>query len=81
MTGLASLGYQYSLLLDQTFLKYCVSLVNIDDCWQISRIDGTIQPDPKHFPNGMKPLADYIHSKNLKFGLSSGLIYSLKIPH
>ena len=50
--------------------------MNIDDCWQISRIDGNIQADFQHFPSGMKALGDYLHSKNLKFGLSSGLIHS-----
>lgn len=53
-TGLREAGYQY---------------VNIDDCWQISRAaDGSIVADP-HFPNGIKPLADYVHSKGLKLGV------------
>jgi alpha-galactosidase len=44
----------------------------IDDCWQVSRDpQGNIVPDPKHFPSGMKALADYVHSKGLKFGLYS----------
>lgn len=44
----------------------------IDDCWQVSRDSlGFIQPDPKRFPSGMKALADYVHSKDLKFGLYS----------
>ena len=44
----------------------------IDDCWQIDRdAQGNILPDPKRFPSGMKALADYIHSKGLKFGLYS----------
>ena len=44
----------------------------IDDCWQIDRdAEGNIVPDPKRFPSGMKALADYIHSKGLKFGLYS----------
>ena len=47
--------------------------VNMDDCWQVSRdADGTIQADPKAFPSGIAALADYVHSKNLKFGLYSG---------
>ncbi|VAX21150.1 Alpha-galactosidase [hydrothermal vent metagenome] len=28
---------------------------------------GTWQPDPSRFPNGMKPVADVIHEKNMKF--------------
>jgi alpha-galactosidase len=44
----------------------------IDDCWQIDRdASGNIIPDPKRFPSGMKALADYVHSKGLKFGLYS----------
>ena len=44
--------------------------VNIDDCWQVERFpNGTIQPDPVRFPSGMKALADYAHSKGLKFGV------------
>jgi len=38
--------------------------------WQVQRrLDGTIIEDPVRFPSGMKALADYVHSKGLKFGL------------
>lgn len=54
-SGLAAAGYQY---------------VNLDDGWCVGRApDGTLIPDPTLFPNGMKPVADYIHSKGLKFGM------------
>ncbi len=44
----------------------------IDDCWQVSRDAGAnIVPDPQRFPNGMKALADYVHSLGLKFGVYS----------
>jgi alpha-galactosidase len=44
--------------------------VNIDDGWALERgLDGYIVPDPKKFPHGMKYLADYVHSKGLKFGI------------
>ena len=44
--------------------------VNIDDCWQVMRSpNGSINADPERFPGGMKALADYVHSKNLKFGV------------
>ena len=53
--GMKALGYEY---------------VNIDDCWQGQRdAQGVIQGD-QNFPD-MKALADYIHSKGLKFGLYS----------
>ena len=31
--------------------------------------DGTLIPDPKLFPNGLKPVFDYIHSQGLKAGI------------
>jgi alpha-galactosidase len=56
-SGMKDAGYQY---------------VVIDDCWQVDRDkNGIIVPDPQRFPNGMKALADYVHSKGLKFGLYS----------
>ena len=56
-SGMKDAGYEY---------------VVIDDCWQVSRnAEGNIVPDPQRFPSGMKALADYVHSKGLKFGLYS----------
>lgn len=45
----------------------------IDDCWSLRERgkDGRIVPDPEKFPNGMKAVADYVHSKGLKFGMYS----------
>ena len=44
----------------------------IDDCWHGARdAHGDIQADPKRFPSGIKALADYVHSKGLKFGIYS----------
>lgn len=45
----------------------------IDDCWSLKERDasGNLVPDPEKFPSGMKALADYIHSKGLKFGMYS----------
>ncbi|AOZ94796.1 alpha-galactosidase [Paenibacillus crassostreae] len=45
----------------------------IDDCWSLKDRDddGKLVADPIKFPNGMKALADYIHSKGLKFGMYS----------
>jgi len=46
--------------------------VVIDDCWQVGRDSmGFIIADPERFPSGIKALADYIHSKGLKFGIYS----------
>lgn len=56
-SGMKDAGYQY---------------VVIDDCWQLNRDSlGFIQADPVAFPSGIKVLADYIHSKGLKFGIYS----------
>jgi alpha-galactosidase len=56
-TGMHDAGYEY---------------IVIDDCWQVSRDSlGFIVADPKRFPSGIKALADYIHSKGLKFGIYS----------
>ncbi|XKL64048.1 hypothetical protein PGB90_004134 [Kerria lacca] len=45
--------------------------VIIDDCWleKNRTTDGKLQADKKRFPNGMKHLSDYVHSKGLKFGI------------
>ena len=45
----------------------------IDDSWSLpSRdADGNLVADPKKFPHGMKAVADYVHSKGLKFGMYS----------
>jgi len=54
-TGMSKLGYEYIVL---------------DDCWQSARKgDGTIIADSTMFPSGIKNLADYVHSKGLKFGI------------
>jgi alpha-galactosidase len=46
--------------------------VVIDDCWHGKRDDlEFIHPDPQRFPSGIKALADYVHSKGLKFGIYS----------
>ncbi|HWU48371.1 MAG TPA: glycoside hydrolase family 27 protein [Asticcacaulis sp.] len=56
-SGMKDAGYRY---------------VIIDDCWQVGRDDaGNIVADPVKFPSGIKALADYIHSKGLKFGIYS----------
>ncbi len=55
--GMKDAGYEY---------------VVIDDCWQVGREnDGTIIVDKEKFPNGIKALAGYVHSKGLKFGIYS----------
>jgi alpha-galactosidase len=56
-SGMKDAGYQY---------------IVIDDCWQVSRDpSANIVADPQRFPNGIKALADYVHSLGLKFGIYS----------
>ncbi len=57
-SGLKDAGYEYII---------------IDDCWSEKQRDanGRLVPDKNKFPEGMKSLADYIHSKGLKFGMYS----------
>lgn len=45
----------------------------IDDCWSEKQRDsnGRLVPDRWKFPEGIKPVADYVHSKGLKFGMYS----------
>ena len=56
-SGMKDAGYTYLVL---------------DDGWMTMERDsitGDLIPDPKKFPDGMKAVADYVHSKGLKFGL------------
>ena len=55
-SGLKAAGYQY---------------INIDDCWSTKTRDskGNLVADPSKFPNGMKALANYVHSQGLKLGI------------
>ncbi len=56
-SGLHDVGYSY---------------INIDDGFFGGRDDqGNLLPHPTRFPDGMKSLADYIHSKGLKAGIYS----------
>ena len=56
--GLKDAGYEY---------------IVIDDCWSLRERDenGKLVADPEKFPSGIKALADYVHSKGLKFGMYS----------
>lgn len=45
--------------------------VNLDDCWMASTRSQSNEmvADPDRFPNGIKALADYVHSKGLFLGM------------
>ena len=55
-SGLCEVGYEY---------------VVVDGGWRDTKLgpNGELLPHPEKFPNGIKRLADYAHSKGLKFGL------------
>jgi alpha-galactosidase len=56
-SGMKDAGYEY---------------IVIDDCWQEKRdAHGNIVPYADRFPNGIKAVADYVHSLGLKFGIYS----------
>jgi Alpha galactosidase A len=54
--GMKAAGYDY---------------VNIDDCWALPQRDanGNLVPDPAKFPDGIKAVADYVHSLGMKLGI------------
>jgi alpha-galactosidase len=55
-SGMKDAGYVYLVL---------------DDGWMAKERDsaGNLVPDPEKFPHGIRAVADYVHSKGLKFGL------------
>ncbi len=57
-SGLKDVGFEY---------------VVIDDIWHGGRdsVTGQLYADSVKFPSGIKALADYVHSKGLKFGIYS----------
>jgi alpha-galactosidase len=54
--GMRDLGYKY---------------VVVDDCWFDPNRDGSgnLRANSSRFPSGMKALGDYLHARNLKFGI------------
>jgi hypothetical protein len=68
-SGMRDAGYTYLVL---------------DDGWMAPERDSTghLQADPGKFPNGMKAIGEYIHSKGLKFGIYEcrGYLTCQKLP-
>jgi alpha-galactosidase len=54
--GMQAAGYDY---------------VNVDDCWLATTraANGQLRANPLTFPQGVKAVADYVHSLGLKFGI------------
>jgi alpha-galactosidase len=68
-SGMRDAGYEYLVL---------------DDGWMAKERDssGALVGDPEKFPDGMKSIGDYIHSKGLKFGIYEcrGFLTCMKLP-
>ncbi len=59
-------------LVSRGLAKAGYDIVWLDGGWQADQsrsAAGDLQPNPAKFPNGLKPLVDYIHSKGLKAGI------------
>ena len=61
------------VMADEGYLDAGYAYLVIDDCWQAPERDerGRLAPDRNKFPDGIKAVADYVHSKGLKFGIYS----------
>ena len=61
------------VMVEKGYLAAGYEYLVIDDCWSLRDRDeeGLLVPDPEKFPQGMKAVADYVHSKGLKFGMYS----------
>ena len=61
------------IMVEKGFLAKGYEYLVIDDCWSLKERDagGRLVADPEKFPHGMKAVADYVHSKGLKFGMYS----------
>lgn len=61
------------IMVSSGLLEHGYNYLVIDDCWSLRERDenGKLVADPEKFPYGMKALADYVHSKGLKFGMYS----------
>ena len=58
------------------FLEAGYNQVSIDDCWpNMERDEGDRLVNTTRFPSGIKALGDFMHSKNVRFG-----IYSDEVP-
>jgi len=57
-------------LIERGLQKRGYTYINIDDCWAVERDSfAKLAPDPVAFPEGMRGIADFVHSQGFKFGL------------
>ncbi|XP_077299253.1 alpha-N-acetylgalactosaminidase-like [Arctopsyche grandis] len=59
------------LMASEGYLEAGYDYIGIDDCWAEFERDENqrLVANKDRFPNGMKYVADYVHSKGLKFGI------------
>lgn len=60
-----------ALFKDKGLVECGWNTIMLDDLWHASTRadDGSPRPDATRFPNGMKAVADYVHSQGMNFGL------------
>ncbi len=59
------------LMASEGYREAGYDIISLDDCWMDRErsVDGRLQADPVRFPSGIKALADYVHSRGLRFGI------------
>ena len=59
------------VMADEGYLEAGYRYLILDDCWMEKSRDseGRLVPSKAKFPNGIRPVIDYVHSKGLLFGL------------
>ena len=59
------------LFTETNLTNYGWNAVMMDDWWHAKSraADGSPQPDPVRFPNGLTPVSDYVHAKGMRFGI------------
>lgn len=60
-------------MLEKGLLDAGYNWINLDDCWPLHDRDenGSLQADPKLFPNGLKWLGDYVKERGFRYGIYS----------
>lgn len=68
---------QADALVSGGYLAAGYKTISIDDCWEQTSpprdAQGRLAPDPTRFPSGFKALADYMHARNVSFGIYSDM--------
>ena len=72
-------------MIEQHLLDYGYEYLSLDDCWAKSRNNVTeeLEPDPQHFPKGMKPVVEVSSSSifTFKFKRTPFIFFPRKYLH